>query len=197
MAGFRLRVTLSSDNWSHIPSFCPYPDTVPTEHHVRSFSPNHDHSPPRASSMRHHAASRRRNLCLLFTSFTLTFLTLLYTLANPALHGAGRLVEAGRTGLDEGLGLGLSRFDAWHGDGGRLGVAGSGGWVHGMKEGLGSGLKGWLPTQKIGCWGWDPARPEDMDPKGCLRARQYRQVMRVLEREQRAEQSVAQSDGGG
>lgn len=56
-----------------------------------------------------------------------------------------------------------------------------------MKEGLGLGL-GWLPIEKIGCWGWDPAGPEEMDPKGCLRARQYRQVMRVLERERRAEQ---------
>ena len=107
------------------------------------------------------------------------------------------MVEAGRTRLDEGLGL--SRFDAWHGGGGEGGEhesPGSGGWVHGVKQGLGLDLKGWFPIEKLGkmgedgwrCWGWDPARPEEMDPEGCLRARQYRQVMRVLERERRAEQ---------
>lgn len=52
----------------------------------------------------------------------------------------------------------------------------------------------WLPSKSIfgqepnPCADWDPDLPEERDPAGCLRARQYRQVMRVLEREIRAEQ---------
>ncbi|KAI9638396.1 uncharacterized protein MKK02DRAFT_10347, partial [Dioszegia hungarica] len=33
------------------------------------------------------------------------------------------------------------------------------------------------------CRGWDPEQGEENDPEGCLRARQYRQVQRVLRRE--------------
>ncbi|ODN73519.1 hypothetical protein L202_08019 [Cryptococcus amylolentus CBS 6039] len=34
-----------------------------------------------------------------------------------------------------------------------------------------------------GCAGWNPAKPESEDPVGCLKARQYGQTQRVLERE--------------
>lgn len=40
------------------------------------------------------------------------------------------------------------------------------------------------------CAGWDPEAPEEEDPVRCLRARQYRQVQRVLEREQLGKQQV-------
>jgi hypothetical protein len=33
------------------------------------------------------------------------------------------------------------------------------------------------------CAGWDPLKDEERDPVGCLRAKQYRQVQRVLKRE--------------
>lgn len=38
------------------------------------------------------------------------------------------------------------------------------------------------------CLGWDPKGGEERDPKGCLRARQFRQVQRVLQREEKGEQ---------
>lgn len=38
------------------------------------------------------------------------------------------------------------------------------------------------------CAGWDPEAPEEEDPVRCLKARQYRQVKRVLEREQLGKQ---------
>ncbi|WVQ78016.1 hypothetical protein IAT38_000097 [Cryptococcus sp. DSM 104549] len=46
----------------------------------------------------------------------------------------------------------------------------------------------WLPTgggegEKRECKGWDPEKPEEQDPVGCLKARQWRQTQRVLERE--------------
>ncbi|WVQ78014.1 hypothetical protein IAT38_000095 [Cryptococcus sp. DSM 104549] len=37
------------------------------------------------------------------------------------------------------------------------------------------------------CGGWDHERPEEDDPVGCVRARQYRQTVRVLEREEKGE----------
>lgn len=54
-------------------------------------------------------------------------------------------------------------------------------WVEKMKEWGG------------GCRGWDPDKPEEEDPPTCLKARQYRQTMRVLEREEKAEQYVPHS----
>ena len=59
-----------------------------------------------------------------------------------------------------------------------------------------TGLKGWSSTLaeqwNVGsgnkCAGWDPDAPEEADPKDCLRARQYRQTRRVLEREIKGEQ---------
>lgn len=50
-------------------------------------------------------------------------------------------------------------------------------------------VKQW--TGADSCKGWDPDLPEDEDPEGCMRARQYRQTIRVLEREERAEQYVS------
>jgi len=41
------------------------------------------------------------------------------------------------------------------------------------------------------CEYWDPERDEVDDPVGCLKARQYRQTQRVLEREEKAEQWVS------
>lgn len=38
------------------------------------------------------------------------------------------------------------------------------------------------------CKGWDPEKPENEDPVDCLKARQYRQTLRVLEREELAKQ---------
>jgi hypothetical protein len=55
----------------------------------------------------------------------------------------------------------------------------------------GLGRKVWIERiseWKGGCRGWDPDRPEEEDPEQCMKARQYRQTMRVLEREERAEQ---------
>lgn len=40
------------------------------------------------------------------------------------------------------------------------------------------------------CVDWDPEAPEENDPPRCLRARQYRQVQRVLAREQAGKQYV-------
>jgi hypothetical protein len=40
----------------------------------------------------------------------------------------------------------------------------------------------------IGCEKFDPSLPAENDPRDCLRARQYRQVKRVLERERLAKQ---------
>jgi hypothetical protein len=48
-----------------------------------------------------------------------------------------------------------------------------------------------IPDVDIGmCEGWSPDGEEDDDPEGCLTARQYRQVSRVLAREEKAEQCV-------
>lgn len=38
------------------------------------------------------------------------------------------------------------------------------------------------------CSGWDPLAAETDDPEGCLKARQFRQVQRVLIREEKREQ---------
>jgi hypothetical protein len=38
------------------------------------------------------------------------------------------------------------------------------------------------------CTGWDPLRDEQGDPAGCLKAKQYRQVQRVLRREEKGAQ---------
>lgn len=51
-------------------------------------------------------------------------------------------------------------------------------WVEKVKEWTG------------GCRSWDPESPEDDDPEGCMKARQYRQTMRVLAREEKADQYV-------
>jgi hypothetical protein len=176
MAGFRLRVTLPSDNWSHLPSS--------REYSITTTPPPHHRSRP--------LVSRRRHLVLLCISFTLTFLTLIYTLHNPQLNdSAGRLVQAGKARIGKQLYLLESASGGWDEDDGGEGMVPAGGkkagWMHGM------GLTGFFPTNKKGkdgwrCWGWDPDMPEEMDPRGCLRARQYRQVMRVLEREKKAEQ---------
>ncbi|WVQ78012.1 hypothetical protein IAT38_000093 [Cryptococcus sp. DSM 104549] len=58
---------------------------------------------------------------------------------------------------------------------------------------LGSGgqwssvMQGWLPhgeaQESKECKGWDPEKPEEEDPVGCLKARQWRQTQRVIERE--------------
>lgn len=47
---------------------------------------------------------------------------------------------------------------------------------------------GGVEREEWGCRGWDPELPEISDPAGCLKARQYRQTMRVLEREKLAKQ---------
>ncbi|WVR05095.1 hypothetical protein IAU60_002107 [Kwoniella sp. DSM 27419] len=55
------------------------------------------------------------------------------------------------------------------------------------EEGWGATFKGWWsqrPTEPRQCHGWDPSMPEEQDPVGCLKARQYRQTMRVLAREE-------------
>jgi hypothetical protein len=57
----------------------------------------------------------------------------------------------------------------------------------------GDGLKQkyWLERMdewKGKCKGWDPEKPEEEDPEFCLKAKQYRQTMRVLEREEKAKQ---------
>lgn len=41
------------------------------------------------------------------------------------------------------------------------------------------------------CRGWNPDLPEELDPVNCLKARQYRQTMRVLAREMEAKQCVS------
>ncbi|WWC61213.1 uncharacterized protein I303_103793 [Kwoniella dejecticola CBS 10117] len=60
---------------------------------------------------------------------------------------------------------------------------------------IGGTLKGWLadadanehPKEKKECRGWNHTLSEDNDPPNCLKARQYRQTMRVLDREDKAE----------
>lgn len=47
-----------------------------------------------------------------------------------------------------------------------------------------------IPKTDEGCEAFDPALPAEQDPPNCLRARQYRQVQRVLSREKLAEQYV-------
>ncbi len=44
--------------------------------------------------------------------------------------------------------------------------------------------------EEPGCLNWDPADDEIDDPRGCLKASQYRQVSEVLAREERGEQYV-------
>ncbi|WRT67044.1 uncharacterized protein IL334_004010 [Kwoniella shivajii] len=58
------------------------------------------------------------------------------------------------------------------------------------EEGWGGTVKDWLdiPHNESGeCKGWDPKSLEENDPVDCLKARQYRQTMRVLEREEKSE----------
>ena len=71
--------------------------------------------------------------------------------------------------VDQYVSAGVS----WRGDseGGML-------WLEKLKEWSG------------GCRGWDPDLPEDQDPEGCIKAKQYRQTMRVLAREEKADQYV-------
>ncbi|WWC69545.1 uncharacterized protein I206_103487 [Kwoniella pini CBS 10737] len=56
---------------------------------------------------------------------------------------------------------------------------------------LGGTLKGWLDhSEKVEekeCKGWNHVLGEENDPPNCLKARQYRQTMRALEREEKAE----------
>ena len=67
-----------------------------------------------------------------------------------------------------------------------------GGWQHGshvaQEEGWSYGKLDTPPTdvEEKDCLGWDPMRDEGDDPVDCLKARQYRQTTRVLEREKKA-----------
>jgi len=45
-----------------------------------------------------------------------------------------------------------------------------------------------MDVWKGGCRNWGPDDPEEEDPESCLKAKQYRQTMRVLKREERADQ---------
>ena len=75
---------------------------------------------------------------------------------------------------------GQDHVAAWTGtgSGAGTGIGDSEGlvWVEKVKE------WGW------GCRGWDPELSESEDPEGCIKAKQYRQTMRVLEREELADQ---------
>ncbi|OCF71955.1 hypothetical protein I204_07218 [Kwoniella mangroviensis CBS 8886] len=108
--------------------------------------------------------SQRRNLCFLVLSlFALSLLIL-------GLHPK---VQQGS--LDN-----LDRFKEWSSDK-----------AQGIVDGLPNQVKGWLvDLQKVeskSCKGFNPLDSEDQDPPGCLKARQYRQTMRVLEREEKSE----------
>ena len=46
----------------------------------------------------------------------------------------------------------------------------------------------WAESREDGCAAWNPLYPKQDDPEACTRARQYRQVQRVLEGQERAEQ---------
>ena len=46
----------------------------------------------------------------------------------------------------------------------------------------------WAESREDGCAAWNPLYPKQDDPEACTRARQYRQVQRVLEGEERGEQ---------
>jgi hypothetical protein len=62
-------------------------------------------------------------------------------------------------------------------------------WSDEQQDGLGS--KYWMERMdewKGHCRDWDPDNPEEEDPEFCLKAKQYRQTMRVLEREEKADQ---------
>jgi hypothetical protein len=62
-------------------------------------------------------------------------------------------------------------------------------WSDEQQDGLGS--KYWMERMdewKGHCRDWDPDNPEEEDPESCLKAKQYRQTIRVLEREERADQ---------
>ena len=60
-------------------------------------------------------------------------------------------------------------------------------WVSQIKEYVPSGSN-FGGGEEWGCRGWDPEGPEELDPEGCLKARQYRQTMKVLSREMEAKQ---------
>ena len=61
------------------------------------------------------------------------------------------------------------------------------GWLWPSTGDVGKSNNGYLRNEDH-CEGWDPEKDEVDDPVNCLRARQYRQTWRVLDREQRAEQ---------
>ena len=75
-----------------------------------------------------------------------------------------------RSEVDEYVKYGQDRLSGWTGE--SEGII----WVEKVKD--------WSQ----GCRGWDPDSPEEEDPEGCLKAKQYRQTMRVLEREEVAAQ---------
>ena len=74
--------------------------------------------------------------------------------------------------MDEYVKYGQDRLSGWTGE--SEGIV----WVEKVKD--------WSQ----GCRSWDPDLPEEEDPEGCLKAKQYRQTMRVLEREELAAQYV-------
>ena len=62
-------------------------------------------------------------------------------------------------------------------------------WLDEQQYGLKS--KYWVERMdewKGHCRDWDPDNSEEEDPESCLKARQYRQTMRVLEREEKSTQ---------
>lgn len=60
--------------------------------------------------------------------------------------------------------------------------------VEGLMSGEVDDVQGSWFGNKDECKGWDPEGAVDDDPPGCLKARQYRQVQRVLAREIEAKQ---------
>lgn len=127
------------------------------------------------SSLFRFRPTRRPPFAVLILAFTLLsgiYFTVLHT------HPTGHLYTASTDAASNDAPGGWGEWVEW----GELGDIGSrlGSTFEKGKEVLGVGS----------CRGWDPEQGEENDPEGCLRARQYRQVQRVLRRENLREQSA-------
>lgn len=111
---------------------------------------------------------RRTRLVLLTLGFVISYL---FVFGTQHLGTKGR-IRSYYSHADDAL----STSSGYRGDGGEIKF-----WSERINEWVGK------------CRGWDPEKSEDQDPINCLKAKQYRQTMRVLEREEEAKQYVFSS----
>ena len=152
---------------------------------VPSPSPNHSSTFRLPSTSR---SRRRFTLLVLFACFAL-LISLSILILQTASHANAQ--------VDNLLSSSKKRIKGWSDDWStwRVGKEDTIGNEEAWLESIGDVVASHEDDMVVGnieesCHGWDPEADEKDDPVDCLRSRQYRQVQRVLAREEKAEQYV-------